>query len=53
MQSFLKKKVPHTLVGEGDTTLSLYLFQFPKVSPLNWVVQTMAFQAKTTKSLCF
>ena len=55
MKFFLRKKSLHTLGrGEGVRVgwvrihydLSLYLFQFLKVSSLNFVVQTMIFQAK-------
>ena len=49
MKSFFKrKKSPHIFVGRRHYALSSYLFPFLKVWSLIFVVQTVAFQSKTT-----
>ena len=41
-------------LGEGDTILYLHtFFHFLKFSSLTSMIQTMAFQSKSTQPLCF
>ena len=54
MKSFFqRKKSSHTFGGRRKYALSSYLLPFLRASSVTSVVQTIAFQSKTTQPLCF